>query len=122
MSDLPPAVASWRDQIDCLSLHASPCRYLAPTKWAAIRENALVFLDRFGAEAYRPGWTAPQLFGVHPIHGTIRVDYCGALMIAAAPVSGIEATRVLFERTSAYQNLRGQEWGVPVWEFAAKGG
>jgi hypothetical protein len=122
MSDLPPAVASWRDQIERLSPHASPCRYLAPTKWAAMRENALAFLDRFGAEAYRLGWTAPQLFGVHPVHGTVRVDYCGPLMIAAAPVLGIEATRVLFECTSAYQNLRGQEWGVPVWEFAAKGG
>jgi hypothetical protein len=122
MSDLPPAVASWRDQIERLSQHALPCRYLAPTKWAAMRENALAFLDQFGAEAYRLGWTAPQLFGVHPQHGTVRVDFCGALMIAAAPVLGVEANRVLFERTSAYRNGPGQQWGIPVWEFAGKGG
>jgi hypothetical protein len=53
-----------------------------------MRENALAFLDQFGIEAFRLGWTAPQLFGVHPVHGTVRVDYCGALMIAAAPVLG----------------------------------
>jgi hypothetical protein len=122
MSDLPPAVASWRDQIERLSEHASPCRYLAPTRWAAMRENALALLDRFGAEAYRLGWTAPQLFGVHPQHGTIRVDYCGALMIGAEPVRSVEANRILFERTSAYRNGPGQQWGVPVWEFAAKSG
>ncbi|MGH1572697.1 hypothetical protein ACRAWG_21020 [Methylobacterium sp. P31] len=109
MSGIPPAVASWRDQIDRLSPHASPCRYLAPTNWAALRENALALIDRFGIEACRLGWTAPQLFGVHPVHGTVLVDFCGALMIAAAPALGIEATRVLFERTSAYRNLPGQQ-------------
>jgi hypothetical protein len=35
MSDLPPAIASWRDQIERLSEHASPCRYPLLTKWAA---------------------------------------------------------------------------------------
>ncbi|MGH1572811.1 hypothetical protein ACRAWG_36005 [Methylobacterium sp. P31] len=53
---------------------------------------------------------------------TPQAERCGALMIAAAPVFGAEATRVLFERTSAYRNLPGHEWGVPVWEFAARGG
>ena len=46
MSDLPPAVASWRDQIERLSEHASPCRYLLPAKWAAMRASALAFLDQ----------------------------------------------------------------------------
>ena len=36
MSDLPPAVATWRDQIERLSEHASPCLYLTPTRWAAM--------------------------------------------------------------------------------------
>jgi hypothetical protein len=53
MSDLPPVVASWRDQIERLSEHASPCRYLLPAKWAALRANALAFIDQFGAEAHR---------------------------------------------------------------------
>jgi hypothetical protein len=56
----PTAVTSWRDQIERLSEHASPCRYLAPAKWAAIRANALSFLDQYGAEAHRLGWTDPE--------------------------------------------------------------
>ena len=77
-NDLPPAVATWRDQIERLSEHASPCRYLLPAKWKAMRENALPFLDQHGAEAHRLGWTAEQLFGVHPEHGFLRVEYAGA--------------------------------------------
>ncbi len=55
MSDLPPAVPSERDQIGRLSEHASPCRYLLPAKWAAMRQNALALLDEHGAEAHRLG-------------------------------------------------------------------
>ncbi|MCJ2102490.1 hypothetical protein [Methylobacterium sp. E-046] len=120
ISDLPPAVASWRDQIECLSEHASPCRYLAPAKWAGMRTSALAFCDQHGAEAHRLGWTAPQLFSVHPNHGTLRVDYCGALMVGGTPARGVEANRVLFEQTAAYRNRQGQECGVPVWELAAR--
>jgi hypothetical protein len=122
MSDLPAAVVSWRDQLERLSEHASPCRYLLPAKWKAMRENALAFLDQFGAEAYRLGWTAPQLFGVHPQHGFLRVEYAGALMVNDRPVVGVEADRIVFDRFSGYRTKPGQEWGVPVWEFAARGG
>lgn len=55
MSDLPPAVASWRNQIKRLSEHASPCRYLTPARWAAMRANALAFIDQHGVEADRLG-------------------------------------------------------------------
>ncbi|WP_267355491.1 MULTISPECIES: hypothetical protein [unclassified Methylobacterium] len=119
MSDLPPAVASWRDQIERLSEHASPCRYLAPVKWAAIRANALTFIDRFGAEAHRLGWTAPELFGVHPQNGTLRVDSCGALMLSTGAAQAVHADRVSFAQTSGYRFLKGQTPGIPVWEFAS---
>jgi hypothetical protein len=120
ISDIPSAVASWRNQSERRSEHASPCRYLTPTKWAAMRTSALAFCDHHGAEAYRLGWTALQLFGVHPDYGTLRVAYCGALMVNGTPARGVEPNRVLFEQTAAYRDLQGQEWGVPVWEFAAR--
>lgn len=121
MSDLPSAVASWRDQIERLPEHASPCRYLLPAKWAAMRGNCLAFVDQFGAEAYRLGWSAPQLFGLHPENGTLRVDYCGVLMVNDRPVVGVEDTRIVFDRFSGYRTKPGQVWGIPVWEFAARG-
>jgi hypothetical protein len=121
-ANLPPAVATWRDQIERISERASPCRYLTPTQWARMRESALDFCDRFGAEAHRHGWTDRQLFGVHPEHGTLRVDYCGALMIAGDRVHAVDADRIVFERTAARRDKQGREWGPPIWEFAAKGG
>lgn len=120
-SPLPDPVADWRAALDNLSPHASPCRYLAPNRWATMRENALAFCDQFGAEAHRLGWTAPELFAVHPEHGTARIDACGVLMIGAEPARGVEDGRVRFERTSGYRNGPGRVWGVPVWEFARTG-
>ena len=117
-SPLHPVVAGWRGEIENLSPHASPCRYLPPAKWAAIRESALAFCDQFGEEAQRLGWTAAELFAVHPEHGTVRIEACGVLMISAEAARGVDANRVVFERTSGYRNGPGKVWGVPVWEFA----
>lgn len=121
-ADLPPAVASWHDQIEPLSEHASPCRYLLPAKWAALRESALDFCDRLGAQAHALGWTAPELFAVHPEHGTLRIDYCGVMMITGNRAQGVEPNTVVFERGSAYRIKPGQIWRMPVWEFAARRG
>ncbi|SEH34298.1 hypothetical protein SAMN02799636_01585 [Methylobacterium sp. 275MFSha3.1] len=87
-----------------------------------MRANALAFIDQHGAEAHRLGWTAEQLFGVHPEHGSLRVDYCGVLMVVSEPAKGVEAQRILFERLTGYRYKVGQVWGMPVWEFAKKGG
>ncbi len=111
---LPAVVASWRSALEDLSLHASPCRYLLPARWTALRAKALAFCDQFGAAAHRLGWTAPELFAVHPDHGTPRVDYCGVLTVISEPAMGVEAQRILFERLTGYQNKLGQQSGIPV--------
>ena len=115
---LHPVVAGWRSEIENLSPHASPCRNLPPAKWATVRESALAFCDQFGNEAHQFGWTAQELFALHPQHGTIRIDTCGVLMLSGEPARGVEANRVVFERTSGYRDGAGKVWGVPVWEFA----
>ena len=83
--------------------HASPCRYLLPTKWPPMRAAALAFLDQFGAEAHGLGWTVPQLFGVHPQHGFLRVEDVGALMGNGALAIGVETDRMVFDRGSGYR-------------------
>ena len=45
-AELSPAVASWRDQIERLSEHASPCRYPAPARGTLIRKADIDFFDR----------------------------------------------------------------------------
>jgi len=63
---LPNAAAVWRSAIEDLSPHASPCRYLTPARWVPLREAAINFCERLGAEAHAFGWTAAELFAVHP--------------------------------------------------------
>lgn len=63
---------------------------------------------------------ASELFAVHPDHGTLSVDYCGVLMVMSEPACAVEAQRILFERLTGYRNKVGQQWGIPVWEFAKK--
>lgn len=50
----PPGVR-WRNALDNLSPHASPCRSLMPARGATMREDAIAFCDQFGAEAFRLG-------------------------------------------------------------------
>jgi hypothetical protein len=64
-----------------------------------------------GAEAHAFGWTAPELFALHPEHGTLQIDYCGVLMNSGNRPQAVEPTRLMFDRGSAYRNKRGQLWG-----------
>jgi hypothetical protein len=45
--------------------------------WRQLGEDAVRFLDRWGSEAGRLGWTTLDLFGVHPIVPTARYDAMG---------------------------------------------
>jgi hypothetical protein len=91
-----------------------------PSGGAAMVEAALKFVDGFGTEADALGWTAPQLFGVHPQHGKLRTDWCGMLMLSRQKATGVDARRVAFGNTGAYHDTFGAPVGVPIWEFAAK--
>jgi hypothetical protein len=55
---------------------------------SASRAGALAFRSD-GDEAHGLGWTAEQLFGVHPEHGFLLVEYAGALMVNDSPVTGV---------------------------------
>ncbi|WHQ72500.1 hypothetical protein [Methylorubrum extorquens] len=117
---LPPGAAEWRKAFGVLRPTSSPCRYLGTTAWANIHEACTDFIERFGAEAVRLGWTAPQLFGVHPEHGTLRIDWCGVMITGGNKAVGIELNRILFGNVSGYRNTPGTPTGIPIWEFAAR--
>ncbi|CAO4183400.1 hypothetical protein [Methylorubrum aminovorans] len=117
---LPPEAIEWRNAFGRLRPTSPPCRYLNPTAWANIHEVCTDFIESFGADAVRLGWTAPQLFGVHPEHGTLRVDWCGVMMIGGRKAIGIEADRIPFGNLTGYRNVPGVPVGIPIWEFAAR--
>ncbi|MCJ2090795.1 hypothetical protein MKK88_33150 [Methylobacterium sp. E-005] len=85
-----------------------------------LRETAIDFCDRLGAEAHALGWTAAELFALHPEHGTLRVDCCGVLRVSSSKALAVKPTRVKFDRGSGYRTKQGQVWGILVWEFAAR--
>lgn len=116
---LPDAVTVWREAIEALPAGRSPCRHMAPARWAEVRAACLDFLDRFGPEAARLGWTAPELFGVHPEHGTLRLDYCGVLMVNGRKADGLDEHTVQLGNQTARRDKAGATWGPPVWVFAA---
>ena len=118
---LPDVVALWRHALDAMPADRSPCRYLTPARWVQMRESALAFIDRFGAEAHRLGWTAPELFAVHPEHGTLRLEMCGVLMVSGRKVDSVAADCISFGNQTGYRGMPGQVFGPPIWEFAAKG-
>ncbi|MBB2964675.1 hypothetical protein [Methylobacterium sp. R2-1] len=112
----PPEAAEWRRALGALRPTTSPCRCLGAAAWANIHEACTDFIDRFGAEAVRLGWTTPQLFGVHPEHGTLRVDWCGVMMTGGHKAIGIEPKRILFGNRST----PGGPIGIAAWEFVAR--
>lgn len=120
--DLSPEAAEWKRKLLTLRADRSPCPRLGATAWATMLASALDFVDRFGGAAAALGWTAPQLFGVHPQHGTVRTDWCGALMLSGNKATAVDAQRVTFGNTSAYRDTLGAPTGVPIWEFAVKQG
>lgn len=107
----------WRAGLARLAPHEVPCPDYRPRIWSAVHTRALAFLDAFGAQAEALGWTAPRLFGVHPEIGTVRVDYCGGLMLGlGGEVSAITPTEIHFHHLTHYTKP-GQSEGVPIWRF-----
>ncbi|MCP1539023.1 hypothetical protein J2W79_004080 [Methylorubrum extorquens] len=68
----------------------------------------------------RFGWTTPQALGVHPEHGTLRIDWCGVMITGGHKAVGIEPNRILFGNLSGYRNVAGVPVGIPVWDFASQ--
>ena len=73
----PDTPAGLGDALLAHSFARDPCPGFRLDAWARARANALDFIERHGPEAHRLSWTAPELFGVHPEVGVVRVDGWG---------------------------------------------
>jgi hypothetical protein len=79
----------WRKAFLDLCPSVSPCPGLTGANWSAIYEQAVGSLDQRAYEAVQLDWTMLDLFGVRPGAGTIRSDFCGALVLGMEPVFAI---------------------------------
>ena len=107
----------WRAALARTNNEHPPCPGYRSGEWPIVLARALAFLDTFGEQAEALGWTAPRLFGVHPTAGVIRVDACGALMLAVGcPIRAITADTISLGHL-VHREKPGQPKGEPVWEF-----
>ena len=108
----------WREAILGLSPDHDPCPGFRPGAWARVWANALDFIDRHGAAAHSLGWTAEELFGVHPVVGVIRVDHCGALMLSnAGRILAVETNLIRYANGLTFRRAGVASLSVPIWRF-----
>jgi hypothetical protein len=72
------APAEWHAVLAEMERHSCP-DWLTPDRWDAVLSDAENFLSRWGAAAHALGWTALDLFGVHPTVPASRFDLMGLL-------------------------------------------
>ena len=108
----------WRQGFLDLRPSVVPCPGFTLQSWGATHEKCMDFLDRWADEAVALGWTTLDCFGVHSQIGTVRPDFCGALVLSGERVSGITETRMRFVNTTFYRDTPGRpEGAVPLWLF-----
>ncbi|GJE29531.1 hypothetical protein [Methylobacterium organophilum] len=107
----------WRAGLERMAPDRMPCPGYRYDEWARVLARCLRFLDLFGEQAEALGWTAPHLFGVHPVAGIVRVDACGALVL---PSGGeprlLSATEIQLGHLT-HREKPGQPAGILIWEF-----
>ena len=85
------AILAGLERMDC------PDR-MAPDRWQDVLSDAEIFLARWGSAAHSLGWTALDLFGVHPT-ASGRVDVMSLLLlIQGGEVLALTATAATIRR------------------------
>jgi hypothetical protein len=108
----------WRQGFLDLRSSVVPCPGFTLQSWGGAHEACIDFLDRWADQAVALGWTTLECFGVHPEAGTIRVDFCGAMVLSAERVSGLTGTHMRFGNMTFYREKPGRPGGgVPLWAF-----
>ena len=90
-------------------------------RWRYIVDDAAAFLKQWGVAAANLGWSAHDLFGVHPAAPTVRFDAMGLIpLLHGNPVIALtETTATLrgsagsIQRFSRIHKVR----GICLWEI-----
>jgi len=78
-----------------------PVDWLSAERWAGLLFDAENFLSSWGSVAHSLGWTALDLFGVHPIAPAARFDVMGLMLLTqGGAVVALTADRATVRRTT----------------------
>ena len=68
----------WRSILERL-LRDAPPAWTSSSWWSEVGMDAAAFLHKWGAASHTLGWTAHNLFGVHPVAPRARFDVMGLI-------------------------------------------
>ena len=113
--------AEWTKQIALLKSR-EPRLGMSPLHWSQFVRDARRFLQEWGAEAARLGWSAEDLFGVHPLAPEARYDVMGIVpLIRGNEVIAISEHRATIRVSGGvlltYYRYRPNTGAVAVWEL-----
>lgn len=74
--------AQWLERLEGL-LDVRPPSNVAPSLWRARVRGGLIFARDWGRLAHAVGWSADELFALHPSAPLIRFDAMGAAFLAS---------------------------------------
>lgn len=85
-------------------------------RWATLQEDARVFLDTWGGQADRLGWTAHDLFSVHSGASYARVDAMGLVpLLGGRRVVALCEEGAAIEVSAGTQSFRRRRLWPPDW-------
>ncbi len=95
----PPGVpAAWTQGVADLLTMACPASCPA-ARWEALCEGAYRFLRDWAAQAHELGWTALDLFGVHPLKPWARLNAMGlVVLLNGARVTALSDLEAVIEK------------------------
>jgi hypothetical protein len=113
----------WAEGFARLNL-ASPPHGFHERRWRTLIDDGGKFLDRWGAEAAQLGWSAEDVFGVHPIAPGARYDIAGlVLLIDGGEVIAIDRNSASIRTKSSGATLiylrKPRPDAIVLWEMAS---
>jgi hypothetical protein len=99
---LPEISWNYQSQVILAELERQSCPdWLSPDRWNDVLSHAENFLSRWGSAAHSLGWTALDLFGVHPLAPASRFDVMGLMMLTqGGEVAALTADGATLRRTT----------------------
>jgi len=117
---IPAALVLWYDGVARLQTMRAPLGF-APGRWSRARLDASGLLERHGAELLALGWTAADVFGLHPDAPGAAVDCYGlALLLDGGTLAELTAEGARIVRPSGAElRMRRGAGRLPVaaWEL-----
>ena len=115
----------WAEGFAQLDL-ATPPMGFDQRRWRTLINDGGKFLDHWGAEAARLGWSALDVFGVHPIAPAARFDAAGlVLLISSGEVLAINHMSATIKSRSSNSTLTylrtPREGAVALWALQTAG-